>query len=185
MKKLFLIILIFTSALNIHAQGMYTERGRFSFSAGTGYIYADEYDALSFYFGTSILGFMDIGGIYTKAISTDLSLNPEGGTAFLDFYAKKDSLYGVVLNLAFGTINYQSSFLAGISLYGKFKIPDESAFTLYPHLSIGYLTTESFALSFGFGSETSLNKYLSIVLTPGINVSEAPQFIIGAELVVK
>jgi hypothetical protein len=109
----------------------------------------------------------------------------EGATGYLDFYAKRDSVYGIVLNLAFGEFNYEGALLAGLSFYIK-AAGDHLPINFYPIFSIGVMSTEDYAVSMGIALEKPLSDNFSLVLTPGINgSSNSYQVIMALDLVIK
>lgn len=114
MKKTYFSILIIFAVQGIFAQGMFTEKGKFSLDAGIGYISQNKYDAIAYNLSSSLFGLFDIGVIYSKALPSNQSKRAEGATAYIDFYVKKDSSFGVVLNTAFSTFNFESAILAGL-----------------------------------------------------------------------
>jgi len=172
MKKICLLILFTLLVSQGFSQGMFTKRGNFSFDLGFGYVYSNfnenKFGSLAYNISSSIFGVFDIGGTYTKQSSGYNFKNIEGGTGYLDFYIKKDSLFGIVLNTAYSYFNYESNFLVGLSLYGSFVIKTNSIKT-YPSLSIGILTTEDLAIGFGFAFEKIISDNFSLVLTPAVN----------------
>ena len=190
MKKTYFLILVILSVQGTFAQGMFTERGRFSLDVGIAYISQDKYDAMAYNLSSSIAGVFDIGVIYSKALPSNQSKRAEGVTGYIDFYAKKDSLFGIVLNTAFSTFNYKSTILAGISVYTKLGVSQNNVLHLYPLLSIGAITTEdytfAFALGIGLPIEYSLSNNFSLVITPGLNVSnDVNQLVVSLELILK
>ncbi len=121
MKILSIVIFILIFSELVPAQGMFTERGKFSLDIGTAYIYEhnEQFDAAAYNLSGSLWGLIDIGITYAKAFPSKQYKRVEGATAYLDFYAKKDSAFGLVLNMAFSTFNYNSAILAGISVFTK------------------------------------------------------------------
>ena len=188
MKETYFLILVILSVQGTFAQGMFTERGRFSLDVGIAYISQDKYDAMAYNLSSSIAGVIDIGVTYSKALPSEQSKRAEGATAYIDFYAKKDSSFGIVLNTAFSTFNYKSAALAGISVYTKLSASQSNVLNFYPLLSIGVITTEDFTFALGFGLpiEYSLSSNFSLVITPGFNASnDVNQLVVSLELILK
>lgn len=185
MKRMMILFLFLIGSSEILSQGMFTQKGRFSLDAGIGYISNDKYDGLVYNISTSILGVIDLGANYFKAFPSNTFKRAEGNTAYLNFYVKKDSSYGIVLNTAFGTVNNESSFLAGLSFYGRFVSTNGFPLNIFPYLSIGYLTTEDVAVGLGLAIEKYFNKNYSIVITPAINASNSIQLVLGLEFIIK
>ena len=183
MKKILLIILITLGTRCIFSQGIFTRKGNFSVDAGVGYTINDDFNGMSYNLSTSLLGFVDLGFNYFKAFPSNTFKRAEGNIGYLDFYVKKDSLYGVVLNIAFSTINYESALLVGLSFYGKLDFTNRFPFNFAPYLSLGYLTTEDIVAGFGLAIQKKTNKNFSVVLTPAVNASTENQIVLGFEFI--
>ena len=188
MKKTYFSILFIFAVQGIFAQGMFTEKGRFSLDVGIAYVSQDDYDAIAYNLSSSLFGLFDIGVIYSKALPSNQSERAEGGTAYIDFFMKKDSSWGIVLNTAFSTFNYNSAVFTGISVYAKLSLSKNNILHLFPLFSIGVITAEDFyfALGLGFAIEYSLSNNFSLVVTPGFNTSnDVNQVVVSLELILK
>ena len=185
MKVILVIIFLTFGIYKTTAQGIFTEKGKFSADAGFGYIISDDFNALSYNLSASLLGVIDLGFNYFRALPSDNFKRAEGNTGYIDFFVKKDSLYGIVLNMAFSTVNYESAFLAGLSIYSKLNSLNGFPFNIAPYFSLGYLTTDDIAAGFGIAVERKINKNLSIVITPAVNAGNLTQIVLGLEFIVQ
>ncbi len=188
MKRIFVLTLLIFWNSGILAQGMFTEKGKFSLDIGTAYLRSSTLNGLSFNLSSSLFGVVDLGANYFKSFPSSKFKKIEGGTGYIDFYAQKDSSYGVVVNLAVSTSNYQGSFLVGSSLYGRFIHSDGFPFNIFPYLSLGLVSAKNLAIGFGLAFENSLNNKHSLVITPAVNAditSGVAQFILALEFIFK
>ena len=179
MKKVLAIILLTFGSSIIYAQGIFTGKGNTSLDVGVGLTHANAFNSLSYHLGTSIQGVVDIGLNYVGTVPNNII----GNTLSLDYYIKKDSLYGILLNSASVIFNNTSAFLVGFSVYGKLIFSNRFPFNIAPCVSLGYLIAKDISLGIGLAMEKKINESFSIILTPAVNAGIRTQIVLGLELI--
>jgi hypothetical protein len=159
MYRLVLIaVLVVFAALPAAGQVRFLEEGQNGFGLSAGLGTGEDYSSLGANFGYGISGRYEVGLGFSKVSFDDEVIGNDGsGTAFAPYFLAavikptEASMFGLELGAAYEIDSYSSdaldynnwdmsgkAFTAGASLY--LKVPASPTVTIYPSLSVGYVT---------------------------------------------